>query len=399
MVVKSTIDLTNKDDMNAIFDTADRILKEYSAVDEINKLEEDNAANDALLLYNVAIKIAKSKLLVNQIDKKLSVTIIFAVYKEHHRILNCDLHPNGENFIENKIEQLNWLFENVRDLVDWKMIIVDDGCPYDCGLIAENIIENKFKNYNIEVLFLEEAIQDHLPITRNLTLTEDSNKGGSILYGMWKASQDNNNPNHIIIYTDADLSIHLSQIGLLIDDIVEGRTKVSICSKRDKNSVIVKSRHRNLRGMFFIHLWKQLIPDLSYLNDTQCPLKAFRADLVPEIIEDNIESKFAFDIELLLKTQLSQSDKNSPYIKTQPIVMIDSEAESTTKVLNPYLTMLKSIVKIYKRYLPFNEKSEKLANVINGLDEDAWEKLLDKIPEKNIGKKVDDFTYEFLDTK
>ena len=74
-------------------------------------------------------------------------------------------------------------------------------------------LETKFKKYNIEVLFLENAIKENLEITSNLTSTNDSQKGGSIIYGMWKASNENSNSNHIIIYTDADLSIHLSQIG------------------------------------------------------------------------------------------------------------------------------------------------------------------------------------------
>ena len=78
------------------------------------------------------------------------------------------------------------------------------------------------------------------------------------------------------------------------------------------------------------------------------------------------------------------------------MAMIDSEAESTTTQLNPYLTMLKAIAKMYKKYLPFNEKSEKLANFLNLLDENDWKKLVDNIPKENIGRKVDDFKYSFL---
>ena len=392
----NTINLTNKDDIKSIYEIANNILNDSSDIDNINLLEEKYAGDVSSLLYNVAIKIAKSKILIKNIDKKISITIVFAVYNEHNRIQDSNSHPNGENFIENKIEQLNWLFEDRSDLIDWKMIIMDDGCPNNSGLIAKNIIETKFKKYNIEVLFLENAIKENLEITSNLTSTNDSQKGGSIIYGLWQASNENSNSNHIIIYTDADLSIHLSQIGLLINDIINSDAKVSIGTKRDRKSVLLKSNNRNLRGMFFISLWKQLIPDLKYLNDTQCPLKAFRADLIHEIIEDNIESKFAFDIELLLKSQLNQANKNAPMIKSQPIAVIDSEAESTTIHLNPYLTMLKTIAKMYKRYLPFNEKSEKLANFLNLLDENDWTKLVDNIPKENIGRKVNNFKYDFL---
>lgn len=395
-MVESMIDLTNKDDIKSIYEAANNILNKNSDIDKINLLEEKFAGDDTELIYNVAIKLAKSKTLINNIDKKISVTVVFAIYNEHNRIQDKSSHPNGENFIENKIEQLNWLFENVSDLIDWKMIIVDDGCPNNSGLIAKNIIETKFKKYNIEVLFLENAIKENLKITNHLTSTNDSQKGGSIIYGMWKAANENRNSNHIIIYTDADLSINLSQIGLLINDIINNGAQVSIGSRREKKSVIIKSSSRSLRGMFFISLWKQLITNIAYLNDTQCPLKAFRADFIHEIIEDNIECKFAFDIELLLKSQLNQTNKNITNIISEPIAMIDSEAESTTAQLNPYLTMLKGIAKMYKRYLPYNEKSEKLANFLNCLDENDWKKLVDNIPEKNIGRQVNDFEYNFL---
>jgi phage portal protein BeeE len=79
--------------------------------------------------------------------------------------------------------------------------------------------------------------------------------------------------------------------------------------------------------------------------------------------------------------------------------VIDSEAESTTIALNPYLTMLKSIVKIYRKYLPSNERAERLARFLNALDENEWKKLVDNIPRENIGREVADFEYDFLPPK
>jgi glycosyltransferase involved in cell wall biosynthesis len=273
------------------------------------------------------------------------------------------------------------------------MFIVDDGCPDKSGLIAKKIIEEKFSNHNIEVLFLENAINTKLPIVNNIPSCSDSQKGGSINYGLCMASYENQNQEHIVIYTDADLSIHLGQIGLLIDEIINKNQTVAIGSRRDDLSILMKSSSRNLRGMFFIHLWKRLLPNIAYLNDTQCPLKAFRADIAQEIVHNNIESKFAFDIELLIKSELKEP-KN---ISSIPIAMIDSEAESTTVALSPYLTMLKTIVKFYRKYLASNSDSEKVANFIENLSQDEWEELLNNIPTSNIGKSVDEFEYNFLD--
>ncbi len=39
---------------------------------------------------------------------------------------------------------------------------------------------------------------------------------------MWTAAAEDGSPDHVIAYTDADLSTHLGQLGLLIDPIVRG---------------------------------------------------------------------------------------------------------------------------------------------------------------------------------
>jgi len=398
-MIKNHIDLTSETANQVIFDAANKILETSYTINAIYELETKYSTDRGALSYNVAIKIAKSKYLIERITQKVTVTVVFALYKEQNRIQDKSIHPNGENFIKNKIRQLNWLFENVKDLVKWKMILVDDGCPNNSGRIAQEIIKKHFSHYDIEVLFLQNAIDRKLPTAKYLSNTDESQKGGAILYGMWKAAQDNHNKNHIIIYTDADLSIHLSQIGLLIYDIVKCGVKVAIGSKREKYSILMKSPGRNLRGMFFISLWKQLIPDIAYLNDTQCPLKAYRADLVYEIIEGIDESKFAFDIELLLKAHLHERGENKQVIKSEAIAVIDNEAESTTIALNPYLGMLKSVVKMYRRYLPPKKKSDTIADFINALSEKEWNILLEKIPKENIGKNVNDFKFDFLNTK
>ena len=92
--------------------------------------------------------------------------------------------------------------------------------------------------------------------------------------------------------------------------------------------------------------------------------------------DDLLEKKFAFDIELLLKTKLIQP---GPILKV-PIAWIDSTAESTTTDLQPYLSMLQSIVKMYRRYLPPNPEAESFARFIEALDESAWNKLVAHIP-------------------
>ena len=97
--------------------------------------------------------------------------------------------------------------------------------------------------------------------------------------------------NHVVVFTDADLSTHLGQIGLLVAPIVQDGYDAAIGSRREPMSVVIKSGARNLRGKLFIYLWKRLIPKLSPIVDTQCGFKAFRADVARGIVEDTVEKR------------------------------------------------------------------------------------------------------------
>jgi hypothetical protein len=88
------------------------------------------------------------------------------------------------------------------------------------------------------------------------------------------------------------------------------------------------------------------------------------------------EKRFAFDLELLLKTELRRRGS----IARIPIAWIDSEAASTTADANPYLSMLNGIVAMYRRFLPSTSESDAYAAFIESLDEAAWQRLLDAVP-------------------
>ncbi|MBD3854575.1 MAG: hypothetical protein IFJ96_07305, partial [Acidobacteria bacterium] len=159
--------------------------------------------------------------------------------------------------------------------------------------------------------------------------------------GMWAALQQQRE-GHVVLMTDADLSTNLGQCGLLVDPILNGGADAAIGSRREPTSVVVKKGVRNTRGKLFIYLWKQILPELAGIVDTQCGFKAFRAGPLRETLSDMIEMQFAFDIELLIKTGLRRRDS----IRKVAIAWIDSEAESTTTDLQPYLPMLRKMVEM-----------------------------------------------------
>ncbi|MCF6364726.1 MAG: glycosyltransferase [Bacteroidales bacterium] len=370
-------DLTNENHLIKIQELADNLYSETKIIEEIKALEEEmiKEKNAYSLISHSAIKITKSKQILSETKDKIHLTIIFAVYKEHYRILTKEEHEHGEDFLMRKIKQMEDLtgdFENIS----WDMIIVDDGCPENSGKIAEKILKDRYKGNNVEVLYLQDAINSKNPVVKNIKTTDDSRKGGSVEYGMWYAA-NKNIKNHIIIYTDADLSTHLGQCGLLVDGIVNDKKNVAIASRREPESVVLKTGNRNVRGKLFIYFWKRMLRRLNYIVDTQCGFKAFKAEIVNKIILDTIEKKFAFDIELLLKTDILKRES----IKKVPIAWIDSAKESTTTDLQPYLDMLKAITKMYHKYVTANAGSHLYAYFVKSLTEEQWNILENHVPE------------------
>ena len=370
------LDLTDESHLNLTSDWAAALFAAYPSRRDLDELEEELVAEKEMvpLMVHLAVKLAKSKRIVAGIEDKVHVSVVFAVYQEQNRIRTQEEHPDGENFLIRKIAQLGWLFDAYPNFT-WDMIIVDDGCPDHSGRIAQEILDAQYEGDNVHVLFLEEAIARRLPVVQPMISSSESRKGGSVQYGMWYAAQVQRQ-NHIILFTDADLSTHLGQTGLLVDGIMNREYDAAIGSRREPASVVVKAGVRNIRGKLFIYLWKRMIPNLGYIVDTQCGFKAFKAQTVRQIIDGLIEKKFAFDIELLLKAELARHES----ILKVPIAWIDSESASTTTAIGPYLSMLQGIAEMYRRYLPPNPESEAFATFVESLTEETWSKLVRHIP-------------------
>lgn len=383
------VDLTNDRHSEIIFETVESILREGYSISELEDIEEQllRKNDSSLILVLLSLKIAKSKMLTKKVKEPLLISIVFAVYKEHNRILKNSEHPHGEDFLLKKVKQLQWLFKHQKE-IEWELVIVDDGCPEGSGSIAQEIIDKNELNDKVQVLFLSDAIEQRHPIAKAMDSTKDSQKGGSIVYGMWKAVQQKKAKNQIVLYTDADLSTHLGQLMLLVEPLLNHGKLAAIGSRREQKSIVIKKGARNDRGKVFIYLWKRLIPNLGEIVDTQCGFKAFKADIIPSIIDNLIEKKFAFDIELLLKTELHKKGSTTKV----PIAWIDSEEASTTTDLQPYLSMLKTIVKMNKQYFAKDERSNEFVSFIESLNEKEFNDILDNIPSEIVNRNPDDFT-------
>jgi hypothetical protein len=366
------VDLTLPEQDQWARTVAAEMLERFTEPGELERLERRE--NDAPVLLRLAMKLAQSRGRVLALPGDFRISVVFAVYKEHNRLRTKEEHPHGEDFLVRKVEQIEWLLRGASG-ASWEMLVVDDGCPENSGAIAQDIIDSCGLGDRVKVLFLQDAIDAGHPAAAGIATTAHSQKGGSIEYGMSVAAADDRR-NHVVVFTDADLSTHLGQLGLLIEPILGHGYDAAIGSRREPMSVVIKSGARNARGKLFIYLWKRLIPTLSPIIDTQCGFKAFRADVAAGIVRDTVEKRFAFDIELLLRTVLGRPDS----IERVAIAWIDSEAASTTTELQPYLPMLKSLVRISEKYLAPNQTAAGFAALIDSLDEGSWARLSSNVP-------------------
>ncbi len=383
------MDLTNEEHAQQVLKAAGQILEQDFTADELDGYESQliDANDETLIFILLVFKLVRSRKLILNRQKPLKVSVVFAVYKEHNRIRKQSEHPHGEDFLVKKVEQLRWLFAGMKNIV-WELVVVDDGCPEHSGRIAQEIVDAEKLHGSVRVLFLADGIKEGAGPAATLSSTSESQKGGSIVYGLWDAVQRRGRENHIVCFTDADLSTHLGQLGLLLHPIYKDEKLAAIGSRREKDSVVIKKGTRNTRGKLFIYLWKRMIPNLGAVVDTQCGFKAFRADIIPVIIENMIEKKFAFDIELLLRTALI----NSEGIAKVGIAWIDSEAASTTTDLQPYLAMLKSIALMSIKYFETTEELKEFTSFMEQLSENEFNRLLDHIPEGILEREPYEFT-------
>lgn len=385
------IDLTDPGHLDWVRRSAEALEDSCDAVE----LKRQVALPEAPALpvaTRLAYKLALSRHLLRKTRHPVHLSVVFAVYRENIRILPRDEHPHGEDFLRRKLEQLRWLFGPTPQH-GWDLTVVDDGCPEGSGKLAEDVLNEAAGADEAGVLFLEEAIRDGLPVAAGMASTGDSQKGGAIRFGLWNAARQPRDAEHIALFTDADLSTHLSQAGLLIRPIAGeaeqsgARVQAAIGSRRERESVVVKEASRDARGRLFIYLWKRLLPQLGGIVDTQCGFKAFRVSHLRTWIEDTRENGFAFDIEYLLRVQLS--DPGS--IVRVPVAWIDSAAESTTTELEPYLPMLRAVVRLYRTHLPEESGAEGFARLIESLDDVAFRRLLDRVPDEIASREPREF--------
>lgn len=350
---KQEFDLTSAADQSYLYELVDRI-KGFSR-EEILALGND--ANSPLS-FRIAAKIADSKQYIDAAKHQLKVGVVFAMWGEQNRLKKASAdNPNGEDLLNVKVEQLAWLLKGSG--IEWKLYAVDDGCPHGSGDLAESIRQQSPYADQIEVLYLEKALPSSKPPLNNLASADDSRKGGAILLGCEKALAEGAD---VIIYTDADNSVHLSQIGLLLRPHLEDQYKVVLGNRKDKDAVLVKQENRWGIGIKNLRHMQRMIGVSIFsrgIRDSQAAFKLYHKSIVSEVLKKPSVYDFSFDSDWIASV-IAMGEE----FAMVPFAFIDSFAESASIVQGPmttWETLLKGLITAVRvREIPHNEEMARI---------------------------------------
>lgn len=355
-----TFSLTRSRDQQELINLTDALLSDPSVSAEI--LRDFIDTHSTPLSFKMAAMLFSSRKFMLSVRKRINVAVVFAMWGEQNRLLPASPeNPNGEDSLRTKIMQLDWATRDTP--ISWSLYSVDDGCPNESGKIAQNIAGEYDSGKQIHILFLA----DHLPAAdgplQNLPSAEDSRKAGAIILGCRQAIDDGAD---VVIYTDADNSVHLGQIGLLLEPYANQGFKVVLGNRKHPESVLVKDAARwgigikNLR-----HMQRMAGHEIFSRNisDTQAAFKLYESGLLRKIITSPTVFDFSFDTDWIS----AFIALNEPFAQT-PFAFLDSAEESATAKQVPmttWETLLLGLIKSLRKHnllkLP---ESRKMAAVI-----------------------------------
>jgi len=359
--VREPLDATNPEHQDQLHTLADELLA--SPDFSINKMKEAARRIAMPLHYRVAAKLAISRHLLLQNDRPGKIGVVFAMWGEQNRLRpKTDDNPHGEDSLRTKVRQLQWIFRDTG--IDWTLYPVDDGCPYGSGKLAAEIAAEFEGYHDIRVLFLA----DHLPAEkgplRRLLSVDDSRKAGAIILGCSQAIADGA---EAVMYTDADNSVHLGQIGILLDPYLQGGFRVVLGNRKHPDSILVKDGARWGIGIKNLRHMQRMIGDAIFsrgILDTQAAFKLYESQLLREIIANPTVFDFSFDTDWIA----AFISRDEPFAQV-PFVFIDSAAESATAKQQPmttWETLLLGLLKSVRRYdLLKTPASREMARVID----------------------------------
>lgn len=334
---------------------------------------------DCPLAFKLAVKLVQSRKYLKQITKPISIGVVFAMWGEHHRLLEkSPSNPNGENSLLTKVTQLIWACKGTK--VSWHLYPVDDGCPHGSFDIANRIASRSSQPEKITVLNLKDGITATKGPLAQLNDVDDSRKGGAIIHGCMQALDDGADA---VIYTDADNSVHMGQLGLILAPFVANNAQVVLGNRKDPLSILVKQEQRWGVGIKTLRHMQRMVGSAIFsqgIHDTQAAYKLFSREALLPILAQPSVFDFSFDTDWILAAMQQQQQ-----IATVPFAFIDSAAESASITQGPmstWLTLLQGLViALRARGVDYNQEMAAVLDKEIKTAQDL-ERIIDLLPDE-----------------
>ncbi|MCP3984979.1 MAG: glycosyltransferase [bacterium] len=372
---KTHFDLTDPGHRESLHRLTSELLEQGQISTE--DVETAALAPEAPLEFRLAAKLVDSRRWLLECSRPARVGVVFAMWGEHHRLLPRDAaNPHGEDSLHVKLAQLEWATAGTA--IDWKLYAVDDGCPHGSARLARRRAAEHSARDHVKVLELDEALPASGGPLTGLTSVQDSRKAGAIILGCIQALEDGVDA---VIYTDADNSVHLGQIGLLLRPWVDRDSKVVLGDRKHRKAVLVKQEARWGEGIVLLRHMQRMIGRAIYargIQDTQAAFKLYASEVLGRILEQPTVYDFSFDSDWILAS-LAQGVEPVQV----PFAFIDSAAESASIAQGPMTTweaLLKGLASAVRRHGV--EHDREMARV---LDEeiqsaDDLDRIIDHLP-------------------
>ena len=388
---RTEFDLTDPSHQESVLQLAERFsqgLAEGSEAGEDlkNKLRAEGVPMEARMAGLLAG--SRKWMLENQQARKIAV--VFAMWGEQNRLQpKSEDNPNGEDSLVAKLEQLEWAAKDSK--IDWHLYAVDDGCPHGSGEIARRVASEHPLGDKVSVLSLADALPASDGPLHDLASADDSRKAGAIILGAMGAINDGSDA---VIYTDADNSVHLGQIGLLLQPYIDNGVPVVLGDRKHTDSVLVKEGARWGIGIKVLRHMQRMIGHAVFsqgILDTQAAFKLYDSSLLKEIIAEPTVYDFSFDTDWILAAL-----KRGVDIRQVPFAFIDSAAESASITQGPmttWETLLFGLEKQVRKYGFAEGDAAAMGEVLREEIKDYrdLEKVIDHLPPELEAAGEEDF--------
>lgn len=321
-------DIADRSHHRRVREIADALLAAGMPGGELIRLGNDESLP---LDVRVATRVATSRRRVTEGVPPFTVAVVIAMWGERRRLRPpSDDNPTGEDSLHVKLDQLSWLLDDSP--VSWRLYVVDDGDPEDSASVAAERAREHPSGDRVTVLRLDDVVPADSGPLAGLASVDDSRKGGAIVHGAATAVADGADA---VIMTDADNSVDLAQVGMLIGGYADG-ADVVIGDRKNPDSVLIKAEARWGPGIVALRHMQRMVGRQLFdrgLRDTQAAFKLYGRRALEPILAAPSTYGFSFDSDWLYATIAADG-----VITTVPFAFIDSFAESASITQGPMTT-------------------------------------------------------------